>query len=101
MAHDSEIVAVTFVLFYTVSENQTVFPVFVDLEVTDFLYSMRTHHATEKDAAHYHTSNKSKIVMHVSFCVVSRLQHYVRRSHISPVIFTTSSPYLLLLIFNY
>jgi len=31
---------------------------------------MRTHHATEKDATHYHTSNKSKIVMHVSLCVV-------------------------------
>jgi len=38
----------------------------LDLEESDFLTSLRTHHATEKDAAHYHSSNKSEIVLHVS-----------------------------------
>jgi len=40
----------------------------LDLEESDFLTSLRTHHATERDAAHYHASNKSEIVMSVRQC---------------------------------
>ena len=38
----------------------------LDLEESDFLTSLRTHHTTEKDAANYHSSNKSEVVMNVS-----------------------------------